>query len=171
MWFPGMKSLGTTGQQSLRDLPCLWSETLREWWLQIHRSGWPIARASASPSYNPVERKVSSGGSLTCSSVQFSSVQLLSRVQLFLTPLAVALQAFQSIPSSWSLLKLMSIESMMPPNHLIICCPLLLYLQSFPASRSFPMSQFFASNGQSISFSFSISLSNKYSGLISFRID
>ena len=66
------------------------------------------------------------------------------------TPWTAAHQTSLSITNSQSLLKLMSIESMMPPNHLIICCPLLLYLQSFPASRSFPMSQFFASNGQSI---------------------
>ena len=74
--------------------------------------------------------------------------------------------------NSWSLLQLMSIESVMPSNHLILCRPLLLRLQSFPASGSFPLSQFFASDGQSIRvFSFSISLSNDYSGLILFRMD
>ena len=60
----------------------------------------------------------------------------------------------------------------MPFNHLILCCPLLLTPSIFPGIRSFPMSQFFASGGQSIgSFSFSISPSNEYSGLISFRMD
>ena len=59
------------------------------------------------------------------------------------------------------------IESVMPSNHLNLCCPLLLPLQSFPVSRYFQMSQFFASGGQSIS----ISPSNAYSGLISFRMD
>ena len=67
--------------------------------------------------------------------------------------------------------KLMSIESVMPSNHFILFVPFSSHLQSFPASRSFPMSQLFTSGGQSIgSFSFSISPSNEYSGLISFRI-
>ena len=71
-----------------------------------------------------------------------SSVQF-SRVQLFVTAWTAARQA------SWSLLRLMSIKSVMPSNHLILCRPLLPCLQSFPASGSFPMSQFFASSGQS----------------------
>ena len=66
----------------------------------------------------------------------------------------------------------MSIESVMPSNHLILCVPFSSCLQSFPASGSILMSQFFTSGGQSIgSFSFSISTSNEYSGLISFRMD
>ena len=65
----------------------------------------------------------------------------------------------------------MSIKSVMPSNHLILCCLLLLPLSIFPSLRSFPMSQFFASGGQSIGVSFSISPSNEYSGLISFRVD
>ena len=102
----------------------------------------------------------------------FSSVQLLIRVRLFATPQTAARQASLSITISWTLLKLMSIESVMPFNHLILCCPLLLTPSIFPGIRSFPMSQFFASGGQSIgSFSFSISPSNEYSGLISFRMD
>ena len=72
------------------------------------------------------------------------------------------------ITSSWSLLKLMSIESVMPSNHFILCCPLSSCLQ---ASGSFLMSVFFVSGGHNWSFSFSISPSNKYSGLISFRIN
>jgi len=100
------------------------------------------------------------------------SVQSLSRVQLFVTPWTVAHQASLSITNSQSLLKLMVIESVMPSNHLTLCRPLLLLPQSFPASRSFQMSQFFTAGGQSImNFSFSISLSNEYSGLISFRMD
>ena len=102
---------------------------------------------------------------------QFSSGQLHSRVRLFVTPRTAARQAFLSITNSQSLLKLMSIKSVMPSNHLILCHPLLLLLQSFPASGSFPMNQFFASGGQSISFSFSISPSNECSGLVSFRMD
>ena len=78
------------------------------------------------------------------------SVQLLSHVQLFATPWTAAHQASLSITNSWSLLKLMSIESVMPSNHLILCRPLLPCLQSFPASGSFQMSQLFASGGQSI---------------------
>ena len=81
---------------------------------------------------------------------QFSSVQSLSLVQLFATPWTAARQASQSITNSHSLLKLMFIESVMPSNHLILCRPLLLPPQSFPASGSFQMSQFFTSDGQSI---------------------
>ena len=104
----------------------------------------------------------------------FSSVQSLGRLQLFVTPHTAACQASLSITNSWNLPKLMSIESVMPSNHLSLCHPLLLFsscLQSFPASGSFLMSQFFTTGGQSFSFSFSISLSNEYSGLTSFRID
>ena len=79
-----------------------------------------------------------------------SSVQLLSRVQLFTTPWIVAHQAFLSFTISQSLLELMSIESVMQSNHLILCHPLLLLVQSVPESGSFQMSQFCASGGQSI---------------------
>ena len=68
------------------------------------------------------------------------SIQSLSRVQLFATPWTVACQVSLCITNSWSLLRLMSIELVMPSNHLILCCPLLLPLQSFPASVSFLMS-------------------------------
>ena len=78
------------------------------------------------------------------------SVQSLSCVQLFVTPWTVAHQASLFITNSWSLLKLMSIELVMPSNHLILCHPLSSCLKFLPASRSFPMSQFFASDGQSI---------------------
>ena len=67
----------------------------------------------------------------------FSSVQSLSWVQLFVTPWTAAHQASLSITNSWSLLKLMSIESMMPFNHLILCCPLLLLPSIFPSIRVF----------------------------------
>ena len=88
----------------------------------------------------------------------FSSVQLLSRVWLFATPLTAACQTSLSITNSWSLLKHMPIESVMPSNHLILCWPFSSHLQSFPASESFPMSQFFASGGQSIGVSASASV-------------
>ena len=82
---------------------------------------------------------------LQFSSVQFSSVQSLSSVWLFATPWTTAHQASLSITNSRSLPKLMSIESVMPSNYLILCCPLLLSScpQSFPASGSFQMSQLF----------------------------
>ena len=89
---------------------------------------------------------------------QFCSVQLLSHVQLFVIPWTAARQASLSITNSQSLLKLMFIELMMPSNHLILCCPFFSCLQSFPASGSFLVSQFFASGGQSIGVSASASV-------------
>ena len=100
------------------------------------------------------------------------SVQSLSHVQLFATPWTAACQASLSIPSSWNLLKLMFIKSVMPANHLILCRPLLFLPSIFPSIRVF--------SNESVlhimwpkywGFSFSISPSNKYSGLISLRID
>ena len=98
-------------------------------------------------------------------------VQTLSCVRLFGTPWTTAFQASLSITNSQSLLKLRSIESVMPSNHPILCHPFSSCLQSFPASGSFPKSQFFPWRPKYWSFSFSISLSNEYSGLIPFRID
>ena len=87
-----------------------------------------------------------------------SLVQLLSRVRLFVTPWTAACQASLSINNSQSLPKPMSIESVMPCNHLIVCRPLLLCPQSFPSSGSFPMTQLFASDAQSIRVSASTSV-------------
>ena len=87
--------------------------------------------------------------------VQFS---ILSHVQIFVTPWTAAHQASLSITNSWSLLKFMSIESMMPSNHLILCHPLLLLPSIVPSIRIFPMSQYFASGGQSIGASISASV-------------
>ena len=99
-----------------------------------------------------------------------SSVQWLSRVWLC-DPMDCSTPASLSITNSQSLLKLMCIELVMPSNHLILCQPLSC-LQSFSASGSFPVSHFFVSGRQIyLSFSFSVSPSNEYSGLISFRID
>ena len=103
---------------------------------------------------------------------RFSSVQWLSHVQLFVTPWAAACQASLSITNSRNLLKFMSIELVMPFNHLILCHPLLLPPSIFPRIRVF-------SNESALrirwpkywSLSFSISPSNEYSGLISFRMD
>ena len=104
----------------------------------------------------------------------FSSVQSLSSVQLFATPWTAACQALLSITNSWSLLKLMSIESVMPSNHLILCHPLLLPPSIFPGIRVFSNESVLCIRWPkywSFSFSFSISPSNEYSGLISFRLD
>ena len=85
-------------------------------------------------------------------------VQLWSCVWLFVSLLTVARQARQSFTNTWSLFRFMSIELVMPSNHLILCHPLLLLLQSFPASGSFPVSRLFNSGGQSIGASASASI-------------
>ena len=103
---------------------------------------------------------------------QLSSVQSLSHVRLFATPWTAARQASLSITNSWSLLTLISIELVMPSNHLILCRPLCLLPSIFPSIRVF-------SNESALhircpkywSFSFNISPSNEHPGLISFRID
>ena len=100
----------------------------------------------------------------------FVVVQSLSRVQLFATPWTAARQASLSLTVSWSSPKFMSIKSVMPSNHLILCCPLLLLPSIFPSIRVF-------SNKSALHirwpkyWSFSISPSNEYSGLITLRID
>ena len=102
----------------------------------------------------------------------FSSVQSLSHVQLFETPWTAAHQAFLSITNSQSLLKLMSIESVMPSNHPIFCHLLLLLPAIFPSTRVFSIeSVLHIRLPKYWSFSFSISPFNEYSGLISFRMD
>ena len=101
-----------------------------------------------------------------------SSVQSLSCVRLFATPWTAALQTSLSISNSQSLLKLMSIVSVMPSNHLIICLPLLLLPSIYPRIGVFSNESVLCIRWPKIwSFSFSISPSNEYSGLISFRID
>ena len=103
------------------------------------------------------------------------SVQLLNRVQLFVTPWTAARQASLSITNSQSLLKLMSIELVMPSNHVILCRPLLLLPSIFPSVRVFQMSQLFASGGQRIGVSASTSVlpmnTNEHPRLVSFRMD
>ena len=99
-------------------------------------------------------------------------VQSLSHVWLFVTPWTAARQASLSITNSRSLLRLMSIKSVMPSNHLILCRPLLLLPSIFPSIRVFAnKSVLCISWPKDWSFSFSISPSNEYSGLISFRTD
>ena len=104
--------------------------------------------------------------------VLFSSVQSLSHVRLFVTPRTAAHQASLSITKSQSLLKLMSITSVMPSNHLILCRPLLLVPSIFFSIRVFSNESILHIRWPKYwSFSFIISPSNEYSGLISFRID
>jgi len=100
------------------------------------------------------------------------SVQLLSRVRLLAMPWTAACQTSLSITNSQSLLKLMSIESVMPSNHLILCCPLLLLPLIFLSIRVFSKESVLHIRWQKYwSCSFSINPSNEHSGLISFRMD
>ena len=112
-------------------------------------------------------------GTVLCSwSRLISSVQSLSRVWRFTTPWTAAYQASLSITNSGSLLKLMSITSVMPSNHLILCCPLLLLPSVLPSIRVFSDESVLPFRWPKYwSFSFSISPSNEYSGLVSFRMD
>ena len=104
--------------------------------------------------------------------VQLSSVQSLSCVRLFVTPWTAAHQVSLSFTISWSLLKLTSIESMMPSNHLVLCHPLLLLLSIFPSIRVFYSELALQIRWPKYwGFSFSISPSSGYSGWISFKID
>ena len=104
--------------------------------------------------------------------VQFSSVQSLSHVQLFATPWTAAHQVSLSITNSWSLLKLKSIKWVIPFNHLILCSPHLLPPSLLPSIRVFSNESLLRIRWPKCwSFSFGISPFNEYSGLISFRID
>ena len=102
---------------------------------------------------------------------QYQSVQSLNRVRLCVTPWTAARQASLSITNSWSPPKPMSIESVMPSNHLILCCPLLLLPSIFPSIKVFSNESVLHIRWPKYwSFSFSIRPSNEYSGLISFRM-
>ena len=104
--------------------------------------------------------------------IWYVGVQLLSHVQLLVTQWTAACQASLFFTTSWSLLKLMSIESMMPSNYLILCCPLLLLPSVFPSIRVFSNESAHSIKWPKYwSFSISISHSNEYSGLIPFGID
>ena len=104
--------------------------------------------------------------------LQFSSVESISRVRFFATPWTAACQASLSIKNTQNLLKLMSTELVMPSNPLIFCCPLLLLPSIFPSIRDFSHESVFPISWPKYwSFSFNISPSSEYSGLISFRID
>ena len=104
--------------------------------------------------------------------LKVTSVQLLGHIQLFATPWTAACQTSLSITNSQSLLKLMSIESMMPSNHLILCHPLLLLSSIFPSIRVFSNESVLCIRWPKYwNFRFNISPSNEHSGLISFRMD
>ena len=118
------------------------------------------------------QRKGPKGKGCRSLSVQFSSVQSLSRVQLFATSWTTAHQAFLSTTNSQSLLNLMSNESVLPSNHLILCHPLLPPPYIFPSIRVFSNDSVLQIRWPKYwSFSFNISPSNEYSGLIPFRMD
>ena len=115
---------------------------------------------------------ISPGDALVFPSLILVVVQSSSCAQLFATSWTEARQAPLSFTISQSLLKLMSIESMMPSNHLILCCPLLLLPSIYPSIRVFSNESFLCIRWPKYwSFSFSINPSNEYSGLISFRMD
>ena len=134
-----------------------------EWWL------WVNSKGNKSPKPPELDARTPSP---VVHTLQFNSVQSLSRVWLFVTPWTAACQASLSIINSQSLLKFMSIGSVMPSNHLILCRPFLLPPSIFPSIRVFSNESVLCIRWPKYwSFSFSISPSNEYSGLISFRMD
>ena len=130
----------------------------------MKRCSTSLTMSNANQSYKEVSAHTSQN--------QFSSVRLLSHVWLSETPCTAALQASLSITNSWTLLKLMSIELVMPSNHLILCHPLLLLPSVSPSIRVFSKESALRIRWPKFwSFSFSISPSNEHPGLISFRMD
>ena len=152
---PGLGISPGEGNSNLLQLSCLKNPMDRgAWWATVH---------GVTKSWTPVSMY---------SLRSFSSVQLLSRVQLFATPWTAALQASLSITNSQGLLKLMSIESVMPSNHPILCHPLLLLPSIFPNIKVFSSESAVCIRWPKYwSFSFNISPSNEHPGLISFRMD
>ena len=133
---------------------------------------WPASTGSSKKQES--SRKTATSASLIMPKplTVFSSVQLLSCVQLFAIPWTTAHWAFLSITSCWSLPKPTSIESVMPSNHLILCRPLLLLPSIFPSIRVFSNESVLHTRWPKYcSFSFNISPSNEHPGLISFRMD
>ena len=142
----------------------------QEYWIGFP---FPSPRDLSWPGIEPVSPALQADSlPLTHQGSPFSSVQLLSRVWLCAIPWTAALQASLSLTNSWSLLKLMSIESVMPSNHLILCRPLLLPPSIFPSIRVFSNESALRIRWPNYwSFSFNISHSNEYSGLISLKMD
>ena len=165
-------SLQSYGLYPARPL-CPWGLSRQEYWSALPcpppgdlpnpgmEPRFPTLRADSLPSEPPGEPKLM---------YRFSSVQSLSRVQLFVTPWTAARQASLSITNSQSSPKPMSIESVMPSNHLILCCPLLLLPSIYPSIRVFSNESVLCIRWPKYwSFSFNISPSNEHSGLISFN--
>ena len=163
--------------------PHLWSETsvglfpgdgMRSW---VWKVKFNMDLSYTDPSWIMfLALSVPSSSAPLFSFLEITSVQLLSRIQLFVTLWTAACQASLTITNSQSLLKLMSIESVMPSNHLILCCHLFLPPSIFPCIRVFSNESVLHIRWPKYwSFSFSISQSNEHStkcsGLISFRID
>ena len=165
-WLRFHFSLSCIGEGNGNILQCSCLENPRDggaWWAAIY---------GVAQSQTRLKRLSSSSSSSVARLSTFSSVQLHRGVQLFVTPWTTARQASLSITNSRSLLKLMSIESVMPQNHFIFCCPLLFLPSIFPSIRVFSSESVLCIRWPKYqSFSFSISPSNEYSGLISFRMD
>ena len=139
---------------------------------QLESSPWLLQQKNGHSSKEPARPKINKFNDLKNKAAQFSPVQLLSRIWLFAARWTAAYQASLSITNSRTLLKLTSIESVMPSNHLSLCRPLLLSPSIFPSIRVFSNESVLHIRWPKYwSFSFSISPSNEYSGLISFRMD
>ena len=122
--------------------------------------------------FNLLYDSISCTKTINIFNIQFSSVQSLSHVRLFATPWTTARQASLSITNSRSLPKSMSVESVMPSSHLILCCPLLLPPSIFPSIRVFSNESILRIRWPKYwSFSFNLSPSNEHPGLVSFRMD
>ena len=143
--------------------------------LNIRKTNNPTKKTGRRPKQTFFQRRYTDGSAhekMINITHHFSSVQSLSRVRLFATPWTTARQASLSITNSQSLLKPMSIESVMPSSHLILCHPLLLLPSIFPSIRVFSKESVLHTRWPKYwSFSFNISPSNEHPGLISFRMD
>ena len=139
----------------------------------FEKANWHVLRFPCGDSHSARKWRGSpANGQWESLALSLSSVQSLSSVLLFVTPWTAARQASLPITNSWSLLKLMSITSVMPSNHLILCHPLLLQPSIFPSIKVFSNESVLRIGWPKYwSFSFSISPPNEYSGLISCRID
>ena len=155
---PGSGRCSARGHKNLLQYSCLENPMDRGvWWARVHE----VARVG----HDRATKRPLSPFS------QFNSVQSLSRIWLFATSWTAAHQASLFITISQSLLKLMSIESVMSSNHLVLCHPLFLLASIFPSIRVFSNESVCIRWPKYCSFSFSINPSNEYSVLISFRID